>query len=196
MDEKRVVLELTAKEVGWACGRCGNFWSNRHFGGAPEAAKQIAQECCQPRRCACGNPCSSPSHIACTDCFGKASKEREDKRFEAAKKIPSSSYEGEMVYQDGHGREGYMLVDYASDEVLDGSMVPWAWACTEMKLHLDAQDIVESELENQNFYDGAYGDIPSGMLVELQQFLDDWCNRTRLTGYMQDESTVVTFVQI
>jgi hypothetical protein len=172
------------------------FWSNKTFGGATEAAKDAAEHCCEPRSCECGNSTLTNSHILCAACIHKAEETKERLARDKATKIRAFEYELPMVYHEGHGNDGYLTVDEARDAIFEGEMEPWAWACTPMRLALDGREIVQTELESQLFFDGAYDAIGEGAMVELQAFLDDWCARLTMIGYEQDTSTIVEFPMI
>lgn len=63
MNPVRIIIESTGKEVGWACSKCGTFFSNLQITGG--GAREDAEKCCVPRICACefgGDEC-------CPVCF-------------------------------------------------------------------------------------------------------------------------------
>lgn len=177
----------------YGCGKCKLFW-----GGSLENAEQ----CCQPplpKNCACGKLIDASCYVVCGECRAKNNSEREAARFEKAKKVTYEEYDEEIIYVDGYG-SGDMIGDgYWSslDEFLDHceseDIEPpeYVWGVSQQKFTLDAEDIIDSALENQEFYEDARGNISKEDMNALDKFLTEWCKKVDLTCYMEDNSVAV-----
>jgi hypothetical protein len=66
----------------------------------------------------------------------------------------------------------------------------WVWACSPMRLAIDARDLIQRELECE-YPESAYDQIEEPLLDELQTCLDAWTSRLPCLGWQEDDSAVV-----
>lgn len=192
MEPRRVILEDGGKEVGWACGKCGNFYSNLSFGGAAQAGRDISEVCCAPEMCCqCKANVRGKYLMLCDRCAAENAANKFKDAWDIAKKVKQSEYHGEMVYRDGIGTDGYCPTEDASTECWDQDLDYWAYATEEREFRLDASEIVNDALEHQQYYDGAIDKVASADMARLQTFLDKWCASVGIKGFWPDESTIV-----
>ncbi len=128
--------------------------------------------------------CGKPKRGMCMDeeCRAKRESEQEKSRYDKAKKYTLKTAPSEsiiMYYSDVYGNnEGYFseieyLVDYCNDE---GIKVPeYVWGTYETQISLDAHDIIEDACEE--LWEGAYDSIGSKDITELEDFLNNWCEK-------------------
>lgn len=99
----------------------------------------------------------------------------------------------EWVYWDGHGnRDGFFrdieeLETYCADH--EFPLPQTVIACAPRKLHMNANWIIESELEEH--HEDAGGSISQAEREELQTFLDGWCERTNVESWDQTTTVVL-----
>ena len=110
--------------------------------------------------------------------------------FDAAEKIAIENW-NEPVYLDGFGSsscgDGYWdtveaFIEHVIDtweDFHDGDFraedaPPWVWGTVPQKLSFDASAVISNELESQEFYEGAYDQIPDAAIKEMQAYLDKW----------------------
>jgi hypothetical protein len=176
----------------FACGQCRQFWGND---------KERAIQCCDIVHCeGCGAVVEQKHWKICYACKSKQSHEedarREETAFAKAKKVQPGEAQEDMVYwEDGNGDcngEGYFsslqaVLDECDD---DGKEVPaYVWACSSRGLHIDAQSVIESMLDE--WYDGASDEISQEDHDKLQKLLDGWCDEMGMKCYDLDYSTAI-----
>jgi hypothetical protein len=147
---------------------------------------RMAEECCEPRVCECGQPCA-PHRTACDECVSRHNAMREAARIDKAEKIQPDSYAG-PVYLDGSGgNDGYHAsLDNFVEEWLDehDGLPAYVEACNEIMLSLSACDIIDAALESGEFHDEARDYISDSAVAEMQSFLSDWCDRYAPTSWL------------
>lgn len=168
------------KTVVWACGTCKRAADS----------KESALECCAPYVC---DDCGKEVKSYCEDCSKKKQWAREKVTYDKAKKVMLSEYGGDWLCCD-HCDEYYPDVDSLLDAHDDEEELPdWAWGTYEVKFVLNAEDIIDQQLERDEFYDGAADNISKEAVQELQTFLTAWATKQDLKAYMIDNSVVVDF---
>ena len=192
-----VVLKAEDRLVAWACPKCGLlFLLSANDKEDERAAKmhQAASHCVQ--NCACGKPLDWHYNLRCKDCRAAAEVEKEKARFAKAEKLALEDYEG-PVYWEGHEGglgDGYFssyaeVLDYCEDE---GISVPeYVWACTPHPFTLNAEEILERELERQEMYEEAGEGISDDARERLQAYLTVWTQEQNITGWQYDHKRAV-----
>lgn len=110
-------------------------------------------------------------------------------RISRATKVRADDYEHEVVFVAGDvlpvGEAEVQLASPCDD-------VP-AWGVTVRRFKLDAEKIVEAELEHH--HDNAWDELEPGAVGALQKALDTWIAEyaSRVTTYERDDSTIVVF---
>jgi hypothetical protein len=167
------VSELVDKKNGEevlavACGKCGRHWSTQ----APDA-RRIAEECCKPRICECGEEITDGSYTLCASCRSGRRDKAEAARFERAKKVKFDDYDGPFVYSDRLDGEGYHDIDsfYSILEDMKLEERPkYVWACKPMPTpRPGALDIMERLLAD--YHEEAVEQVD---IDGLQELLDGW----------------------
>src|SRR5690606_31169342 len=111
------------------------------------------------------------------------------KRIARAKKVPADEYDEEFVFVLGEvlpvGEAEVQLAPPFDD-------VP-AWGVTVRRFKLNAEEIVEGELEHH--HEDAWDELAPGAVEALQKALDAWVAEyaSGVTTYYQDISTIVVF---
>lgn len=150
-----------------------------------------AKNCHGERLCGCGEPITERYRSKCSACQAKDWREeeveREDDRFEKAKKIPADQYDGEMVYAND---KYYESVDDALDGYLEGQEPEYVWACKNVGVQrADLEDITEHIVENM-WEDADSSDLNG--LDELQTALDAFNEANRsIRVWGPDYSTAI-----
>jgi|WetSurMetagenome_2_1015567.scaffolds.fasta_scaffold36353_6 hypothetical protein len=163
----------------WACSVCKIAAHSEHE----------AEECCKPKLCACGNAVKM-NYTVCTQCYHAAEVRRDQDRFDKAKKVKWTEYEGQMLYCD-HNDKFYPDVESLLDEFYGDDDPPeWAYGTIDKIFSMDAQTIVEDELERQEWFEDAIDHLT--FVKELQTALDAAAAQIP-SAYETDYSTVVTF---
>lgn len=187
-----VVVKGSEKVIGYACPECHMFCSPTIYACkwelALEAALDHATRCCDKRCQDCGEKLEPKSHyVVCNACRSKRDAANEASRFEKATKIPEAEYDG-WVYDEAT-EEYYASVEEYRERVEDGAS-SFLWATTTIDgFRLDADDIVQSALENGDHHEDA-GDSVEG-IGELQTMLDAWCDKQTVRSYMVDYGRAV-----
>ena len=120
--------------------------------------REEADKCCEPTKCQyCGKETGRQYYLACESCDRANQEKNERERFEKAKKLTQSEWDG-WVYLDGTGRDGYSesLSDFWDNWELDhdeGDEKPeYVWACK--KNHFAVADVSDiTERIGANAYD-------------------------------------------
>lgn len=179
----------------WSCADCGSVF-------ASGTAEKTAREHCAQRICECGQVLKE-HYTICVDCLRLSEMEQRnaerDEGFKTAKKIPWRDY-----WRDNEHAQVYCQVDdsyYSDAETLlddggydDYEMPTWAWACTSIKLRMDAKVIIDDALKEH--YDGAGGELNSDDDAQLQKLLDAWCAKKFVETFIPDYTRIVTFEDI
>jgi hypothetical protein len=163
----------------WACSECG-FTAH---------SEQQAEKCCKPTICECGNACQK-YYTACDECRRVTERKKDQAIFDKAKKVKWTEYEGQMLYCDRND-EFYSDIDSLLDSFdSDDDPPEWAYGTIEKTFSMDAQTIIEDELERQEWFEDAIDHFT--FVKELQIALNDAAAQIP-SAYEADYSTVVTF---
>lgn len=196
-------LTFTCEEsptVVYACGKCKNVVaSTATFGNGPGSSReafQLAFDHCEPRRCRECKEQIVPSHsLICDPCRIALIDKREAERFEKATKTPLHEYDGQYLYIDGCGQDGYFETEYVEEEIAnalaDGRTSPiYAYGCDPVSLpKLEAEQLVIDLCENGEMHEDAADQIEG--IEELQQALDAWHAKQKVTSYVVDYKIAV-----
>lgn len=186
------------RPVAFACPKCGTLFILRKNDGEDEMARrrlEASMHCV--KTCVCGNPIDKHYMLRCHACITRMEQEKEQARFIKAEKLSLEDYTDAPVYWEGH--EGGMGDGYFSgvDEILDyceteGLEVPeYVWACKPHEFKLDAESILERELENQEMYEDADEDIHEDARGRLQAYLNVWVKEQALVGWQSDYARAI-----
>lgn len=88
----------------------------------------------------------------------------------------SSSY---YPYNEGYFRDWDSFFDAWDSEPKDSPRPQYVWGTREIEFYINADDIVENAVEE--LYEDAIDDISAEAMVELRTFLDDWCERCKVS---------------
>jgi hypothetical protein len=110
-----------------------------------------ASNCHGEKLCACGKKIERRYYYVCNDCqaeqWNKERTEKENARFEKARKIPASEYTGEMVY--GLDDKYHDSIESALDDYIEGQEPEYVWACKNIGVPLaTTESLYENLLEN------------------------------------------------
>jgi hypothetical protein len=143
---------VNAIELHHADGRTAGVWYCEKCK-CVSATKFAADECCLPRKCACGKECE-PGWAICEECRESARLIREAQRFEKAEKL--TEWDGHL-FIDGFGSEYFDDIDaiVCDWECGDGDTPPaYAYACKKTPMvDRDSSDVVEC-IEGYEDWDG------------------------------------------
>lgn len=167
MNTITLVKQGGSEAVAYACGGCGVVFSLTN--------PDDAERCCRPTLCACG--AETRRHwLACDDCRQKADETKEVARRAAATVVEW----GDFMVCDARNDRWYTDADEIGDTDYGYASIPFG-------LHIDADDIVESALEDHHEDAGVADDL----MAELRTFLAGWCDRANVVSYDPDYSRVV-----
>ena len=185
------VRELTFKGESdpklYACGKCGLAYSPRTYAVrddmAHEAARQAAEECCEPVFCACGTNLDGP-WTACPPC-------RERNLLTRATVIAQNDYDGPISsegpgdWSDGFSSSVEAMIEACHDW---GEPVPaYCHPCTAHPLRLDPASILENALDGM--HEGAEEQVVDE--EELIAFINAWNEKQTCVSYYEDRSRVI-----
>lgn len=113
--------------------------------------QEQASTCHRDRFCACGAKVERRFYAKCNACDHKEWKEKaatkERERFEAARKIPASEYEGGMIF--GPDDKYYTEIEDCIDGYLVGQEPEYVWACKDVGVvQATTESLYENMLEN------------------------------------------------
>jgi hypothetical protein len=197
-----LIAKTTGRVIGFVCGKCGctehMMFVGTYLGTDEErleGARCAAVEHCGPRFCACGAE-RKRHHDVCDDCrhrqWAKEHEEKEHAAFEKAEKVPASEWTGEHVWSDR-----FECIFDDIDELLerhndhDEEPPEYVWECNEVRLTLDASDILSQELESQEAWEGIRDQISAADEYELQALLDGWLAKRKLRWWVEGGSLAV-----
>jgi hypothetical protein len=172
-----LIAKGTDRVVAWACATNGHV----------HAEEQRARDCCGPRFC---EDCKAPAaehRTVCASCASKRRAAAEAQRFEKARKVALADYQGAYLYCprcSEYLETGEMAAHLVEEHGpnLDGPA--YAYGCNLQRLALDAGEILNDALEQQEFYEDAIEAIPAKDSQALQAQLDAWCAGLTLEGCM------------
>lgn len=190
------------KILGWACPECKVFHSAAVYACKAEDAdaesKRAAIECCHRpcRECGCdmGN---APVWLCCSVCRAKHDEKRNNERIAKAKHVPWESYHQRGVYSEDLD-EFYWDMDALDEDLFDAhtecridldATVPVLWAIDVRPFALDAEKIVDAELEDH--HEAARDDVTNKALARLQRMLDKWCKDIEVESFDCNYRTIV-----
>lgn len=168
------------KIVAYACGVCHAVVPMGHPRDgktAEEIARKLAEEHCPPWIC---NQCGAEHYRAyqslCLVCYAPVQAQRdaeqEKARFDKARKVPLTEYEGPLFIPQKRGSADVFLpsaaelLDWFADEELP--LPEYVWACTVLRVETDADSIIQNMLEEH--WEGAEVDYEE----ELYAFIEQW----------------------
>jgi hypothetical protein len=162
-----VVRELAfvgqTQPVLFACGKCGLTYSaNSYIGGNPariEAARVVAERCCNPKCLECGRVLSLKYHTECDEC--KNRRFARDRLRWLKRQPVELPQDGVPVYAEGVGNEFFADMDelYEWCQDYEGELPAWVHPCSERPaFKLDVEDIFERMSED--LPECAEGDTP------------------------------------
>lgn len=177
--------------VALACPRCGSIFTPLTFGSGEqgrEVAEKLALDCCD-RHCRCGVPLSN-HRVICKRCWALDQRARDLKKFQLSKKIQENEYDGPVYWEgvDGGSMGGGCFAnldevrEYCTDE--DVETPGYVWACTEVKLTINVDNILESAF--QEHHEGARDFLAVGAEKELELLLTAWCGRQGIKSWQAD----------
>jgi len=181
MDVKELVIRGEDRVVALICGKCGIVWGI--------GFRDAAEECCDYKCKYCGVKIEG-GWTACKLCRDKKDAKREKAAFDKADKVNYQDYPGEYLYSEAfHSNDGYVPSDdilYEIEDIDQECRPTYAWACEPMHLKIDAQEILENEL--QEFHEDAidYCDIDG-----LQKLLDEWLDKQSVVSYFRSNTVVL-----
>jgi len=144
--------------------------------------EQHAEECCVPRKCACGALVEG-SWISCEACRRKQDTAKEEQEFAKAAKVQAHAYTGPVYCNDEYYADWETLFDSVDDPP------EYAWACKVYGLELDANDIIDAALEAGEHHESAWDAIDN--VPALQQALDAWVATQSVESWMVDYDLAV-----
>jgi hypothetical protein len=185
----------------YLCGKCGAY---RDIGFAPIAdgkghtftpeerlklTEASAERCCNYKCNKCGvatkqffNECDK-----CRDARWDSERiEKEAAAFAKAKE--RTDYAGPFMFNDRYFADMEAVLDHC--ECRDIEVPEYLWVPEEMVLSMDADNIIESALEEH--YEGADDNIDKDARKELQNRLDAWCVKQCIRSYYECHKEYVT----
>lgn len=164
----------------FACGKCGTVHRDEPGAGA----------CCAPKVCTCGQVLEGQYASTCDACSRERVRARALKLYEEALKVTYSDYGGTWLHLSGSDLffpDLDSLLGHFDGDPAD-SIPTWAFGCTSRKFSMDAQGILENQLDD--WFEDAIEHAPD--LAELQAALDKVAAEIP-DCYETDFDTVVTF---
>ena len=152
-----VIVKDRGDTVGFACSKCGTFFSNNLFfkskeESAAQAATKAATKCCV-HVCKKCNKETRPHHTICDECrradFDKTQANKVANFRQTATQVNVQDYKGTWVYWEGHGyKDGFFenidaVYSHCEDE--DEELPENVWGCNPTMLSIDAEDVVEGQ---------------------------------------------------
>jgi len=165
----------------WACGKCGKVYHQ----------EEIAELCCKPRICSvegCEDECPT-GYTVCERHRRELELERARKRWEAAVDDPKPEHE--PVWCDHTDTFHHSLESWAEDVAEEYpcgirryiEQFGHVYCCKQIMFHLDADDIVQAELEHRHHEDA---EVPVRQINALQKLLNEWCEGQGVVSYEAD----------
>ncbi len=191
------------KPAAYACGKCRLICPSeaeatthcacRRCGATPEApeARLSRQQLCAT--------CDPIEREELATERQRLAAEQDAASFAKARKVPASEWNGPVVWDNGSGDmsgDGF----YSSTEAVedkcaqdDCELPEYVWGTVEETLAFDAEDIIVQALDHA--YDGAADQISSMAKAELQNLLNVWCERNKVTWFHEDRSVAVLMAE-
>lgn len=178
MDVKELVFRGEDVVKAYVCGKC-----RKYYGTLLEAAKT----CCTPNVCnVCEVEVEKP-WLICPKC-------KEEKRFNAATKVPYSEYTGDMLYDESLDKWFHGMDEVLTDFYYDKTEPPEYVFGTKQRVWngLDIRHILGNELEDYQTEDNPdYGYDRLNDLEELVSFVKEWNKKQNVFIYDVDYKTIV-----
>lgn len=191
-----IVRKDTQKIVGYACGKCGVVsWLQRAIAVSSETAKDLrseAQRHCDPKLCEhCGQERFS-HYTTCKECHIKLEAAREQAHYDKAEKVHWTNWIGECFYDDRKDQYHFDLSELEDDCDSAEDWPPWVYACENVSLTLDAADILDTAIRQQDGPDpNEYESVGVHAVARLQKQLDEWLAAEKINWYQKNESLIV-----
>jgi hypothetical protein len=173
------------EHVGFACPACKMMYTalNAKELAADESSYvwSAARDHCVHTCSICGADLGKSHWTKCQPCIDKEQKDQELAKFAGATYITADKYEGFVHVPDSESF--YDSYDTFLQE-WDDLPPDYLWACTPTPFKLDAESIVDNEL--QNHYEDAGESIGHDEYAVLQGLLDEWAKRQNIITYEPD----------
>lgn len=183
--------------VGYACPKCtqpqGPF-PHANLGEASiewtlKESRRAAEDHCEPKCNDCRKLFDGTQYVGgyCRTCYYARRAKGMQAKYETAQKISEAEYDGCLVVGDSDAYHETIddLIEWCRDT--DTPFPQWAWAVTESKFHIDADDIVDQEL-SEHHEEAA---VSRTARANLKEFLDAWCARQGVTTLWPDYTRVI-----
>lgn len=177
--------------IAYSCSNCSSIWPVKSF--HEEGAIHCASECCDHHCRDCGKSMAKESvgWLCCQDCRAKEEASKERRTFEKAEKIAEADHDGPVWWdtygpQDGFFESTEDLREWCEQEDVD--LPVWVHATERIELRLDAERIVDHEVEQHNHHEGAFDMCD---IAGLQILLDEWAKKQGVVSYTEDSSRAV-----
>ncbi|HEY3256931.1 MAG TPA: hypothetical protein VGJ91_23405 [Polyangiaceae bacterium] len=195
-----IVRAFGGATVGFECPTCKRIQvvpeaAFHHLNGEqPSAwAKRQAAECCGPWRCEAHNK-ELRRGRSCNECRAVEEAAKLQKKYAAATKIALAAYDGEYLYREDFGRDGFFRTEDLDDMRSNGAAPDWAFAC-------DQRTVTENECDLEDH-------VAEGILSDHHEDASDWVDQEKVKAasklifeacadvktYDTDESRVVLLV--
>ena len=169
-------MKKAEEVVVYKCLKCGSLYYTE------KSAKNCS--CDSIKRCEyCGCEIDKKSYYTvCDSCRDKREKKREQDRFRKSTKYTLDDCPKDkciMMYSDVYGNnEGYFtevedLLDYCSENEINVPKYIWCTNCR--RISIDAYGTIESACDE--LCEDAIDTIKDVDIKELQDFIDEWCNK-------------------
>ncbi len=157
-------------------------------------ARDAARRHCDPRVCACGTAIDR-FRTQCAPCATAEYTERDRARLAAqlakARHVPLRAYDVEYVFDED--TEEFLDRDALEEKREDGTLPAVLWGTYRVGFKLDAQTVIDAQLEAGDHHEGAADGMESGAYAALQAALDAWRDTyaSRVCTYFPDHAIVV-----
>lgn len=150
-------------------------------------------DCAEPRPCACGRGERHRFSERCPVCHNESHEARERAAWEKATKIAADQYDGPVFDDEDDDAPMYLgigdLLDHHEDAGIAVAHRVYAAVPKHMEMH--AGVIVEHALED--FHEDAASDVSDAAIAELQELLDAWCKKHRVTTWVPDYTRAIVY---
>lgn len=185
-----IVRAFGGKTIGYECTGCGGVYFSAHHGSLEDARKS-AIACCSPRRCEKHDRDLGKRSSWCRDCADEREQEQEAKLYAAATRVALEKYDGEYLFREGFGRDGFFSVDDVEDMHARGECPEWAFGCeaaqvSEAECNLE-DHVAEGILSDH--HEDAYEWVDGKKVEEASRLIYEACKEVKT--YHPEHSTVV-----
>lgn len=189
MNPIAICVKESGKIVGYACGQC-HLMSPLVSDANVDRSLQMATDCCAPK--VCEKHGVQKNGYDCRQCSADRHAAIDQAAYNKATKVKLADYDGEYLYLDGHGRDGYFSVgDLDEEEDSEGDPLEWAWGCFSVTVTKDDCDLSQhvSECILQEHHEDAGEEVDQAKVREAEKLLFEACKG--VSSYQQDTSVVV-----